>query len=189
MKKSELKNIIKEVISEDIFLQNRKSPEEKAKMRELEIELEYKQKFGVEVYKGNIKLTNESLPYFKKYSKIKKVNGTFNCNSLNLTSLTDLPIPEYVNGEFNCSFNKLTSLQGAPKYVGKEFWCSYNYLTSLEGSPEYVGSIFWCHNNKLTSLQGAPKEVGGVFYCINNPTTFTKEDVRKVCDVKGEIFC
>ena len=122
MKKSELKQIIKEVISEDIFLQSRKSPEEKAKTRELEMKLDYKQLFGVEVYTGDIELTKELLPYFKKYFKIKRVNGEFDCGSLNLTSLTELPIPEYVGGSFSCAYNKLTSLEGVPKYVGSHFF-------------------------------------------------------------------
>ena len=167
MKKSELKHIIKEIISEDIFLQNRKSPEEKARTRELELEIEYKQKFGVEVYDGFIKLIT-TLPYFKKYSKIKRVNGTFICCALNLTSLTELPIPEYVSGDFSCSYNKLTSLEGAPEYVGGDFYCIDNDLTSLRGAPEYVK---------------------GDFYCLSNSTQFTREDVRKVCDVKGKIYC
>ena len=153
-------------MSEDIFLQNRRSPEEKARTRELELEIEYKQRFGVEVYEGDIKLTKESLLYFKKYSKIKRVNGNFNCIELNLTSLIELPIPEYVSKDFCCYSNNLTSLQGAPEYVGGIFSCSYNKLTSLEGAPAYVG---------------------GRFDTRFNSTIFTKEDVRKVCDVKGEI--
>ena len=168
MKKSELKNIIKEIISEDIFLQNRKSPEEKARTRDLEIELEYKQKFGVEVYENYLGLTLETLPYFKKYSKIKKVNKDFDCSSLNLVSLNELPIPEYISGNFNCSYNELTSLQGAPKYVGR---------------------TFHCNNNKLTTLEGAPKYVGGWFWCEDNSAKFTEGDVRKVCDVRGKIYC
>ena len=135
-----------DILNEDIFLQSRKSPEEKARVRELEMELEYKQKFSIEIYEGDIELTKGSLPHFKKYSKIKKVNGYFNCSWLYLSSLTELPIPNYIMGDFDC------------------------------------------YGNKLTSLQGAPEEVGGNFSCYNNPTQFTQEDVRRVCDVKGEIF-
>ena len=189
MKKSELKHIIKEVISEDIFLQNKKSPEEKARTRELEMELEYKPIFGVEVYEGGLELIKTTLPYFKKYSKIKRVNGNFNCSWLRLTSLTELPIPEYIGGSFYCQYNKLTSLAGAPKYVGGHFLCINNNLTSLQGAPEKVSVDFDCNHNNLTSLQGAPKYVGGDFWCKYNSTKFTEEDVRKVCDVKGEIYC
>ena len=83
--------------------------------------------------------------------------------------LTSLPndIPKYISGDFSCSNNKLTSLQYAPKYVGGDFFCDYN---------------------KLTSLQYAPKYVGGDFFCSNNTKQFTKEEVRAVCNVKGNIF-
>jgi hypothetical protein len=42
--------------------------------------------------------------------------------------------------------------------------------------------------NKLTSLEGAPKEVGGDFYCEGNLVDFTEEDVRAICNVKGEVY-
>jgi hypothetical protein len=51
-----------------------------------------------------------------------------------------------------------------------------------------VGGSFYCYNNRLTSLEGSPKTVGGNFYCRNNPGNFTEEQVRAVCDVKGEVF-
>jgi hypothetical protein len=61
-------------------------------------------------------------------------------------------------------------------------------ITSLQGGPEKVGGGFWCWGNKLTSLQGAPKEVGGDFNCSDNKKQFTKEDVKKVCKIKGNII-
>jgi hypothetical protein len=70
------------------------------------------------------------------------------------------------------------------------FSCSDNSsLTSLEGCPKEVGGYFWCYSNSsLTSLKGCPKEVGGDFYCYNNSRKFTKEEVRKVCNVKGDVY-
>ena len=68
------------------------------------------------------------------------------------------------------------------------FNCSYNNLTSLDGAPKTVGSDFYCDNNKLTSLVGAPKTVGGSFDCSDNPVKFTKQQVRAVCDVKGDVY-
>jgi hypothetical protein len=79
-------------------------------------------------------------------------------------------------------------LVGAPKTVGEDFYCSYNLLTSLEGAPETVGGDFYCGYNKLTSLVGVPKYVGGIFVCNDNPGNFTEEQVRAVCDVKGEVL-
>ena len=103
--------------------------------------------------------------------------------------LTSLPndVPKYVGGDFNCGHNNLTSLQYAPKYIGGGFDCDDNKLTSLQGAPKYVGGYFSCHNNKLTSLQGVPKHVDGNFYCHNNIKKFTEEEVRAVCDVKGNV--
>jgi len=80
-------------------------------------------------------------------------------------------IPEWfqnikINGYFNCSFCNLTSLKGCPKYI-KDFDCSWNKLNSLEFCPEYVGNDFYCYFNK---------------------TKFTKEYVRSLCEVKGNIY-
>lgn len=46
---------------------------------------------------------------------------------------------------------------------------------------------FYCYKNDLTSLEGCPTDVGGDFYCTNQSVEFTKEQVRAVCDVKGEV--
>jgi len=51
-----------------------------------------------------------------------------------------------------------------------------------------VGGSFYCYNNLLTSLAGAPSSVGENFYCRNNTVQFTVQDVRAVCNVKGEVF-
>lgn len=41
---------------------------------------------------------------------------------------------------------------------------------------------------KLTSLEGAPKNVERDFYCHDCAVKFTKEDVERVSNVKGEIY-
>jgi hypothetical protein len=51
-----------------------------------------------------------------------------------------------------------------------------------------VTGNFNCADNQLNSLIGAPKSVGGDFNCSNNKVKFTKDDVRAVSDVKGEII-
>ena len=62
-------------------------------------------------------------------------------------------------------------------------------LTTLPASLKQlkIGGNFYCNNNKLTSLVGAPTSVGGSFNCSNNVVKFTEEQVRAVCDVKGNI--
>ena len=116
----------------------------------------------------------------------KEINGAFYCSNNNLTSLEGAPVS--VSEDFSCSFNNLTSLEGAPKEINGAFYCNYNNLTSLEGAPSSVGGTFYCDHNNLTTLEGAPKKVGGNFYCTANKKKFTKEEVRAVSNVKGEIY-
>ena len=93
-------------------------------------------------------------------------------------------------GDLDLSDMNLTVLPDILKdiSVGGSFYCSFNYLTSLENCPKTVGGNFFCSRNKLTSLKGAPKSVGRDFVCYNNPGKFTKEQVRAVCNVKGDIY-
>lgn len=136
--------------------------------------------------KGYLNLRQMSLNKLPDILKNVNVGGSFNCSVNNLTSLENAP--KSVDGDFYSSGNELTSLVGAPKTVGEDFYCSYNLLTSLEGAPETVGGDFYCGYNKLTSLAGVPKYVGGIFVCNDNPGNFTEEQVRAVCDVKGEVL-
>ena len=50
------------------------------------------------------------------------------------------------------------------------------------------GQYFLCDNNKLTSLKGCPKEIFEDFHCSDNDVKFTKDDVRALCKVKGNIY-
>ena len=149
--------------------------------------------FGIENYefdlngflntRESVDLTGNNLISFP--FKFGKVGGDFDCGDNNLTSLKGAP--QKVGGDFYCAYNNLTSLEGAPQKVGGNFRCSDNNLTSLKGAPREVGGYFSCVHNNLTSLEGAPQKVGGNFNCGNNKTKFTKEDVLKICDVKGKI--
>ena len=109
-----------------------------------------------------------------------------------ITSLTNgLFIQTTVGDDFYCdNCTSLTSLKGAPKEVGVIFCCEYcKSLKSLEGAPEKVDDDFYCSNCKsLTSLEGAPKEVDGNFCCSFCGSMFTREDVKKVSNVKGRII-
>ena len=139
--------------------------------------------------------------------KFGTVYGSFYCGHNQLTSLEGGP--RTVVGNFWCSFNQLTSLKGSPRTVDRAFWCNDNQLTSLEGGPETVdgdfrcsknqltsleggprtvGGYFWCSHNQLTSLDGCPKTVNGDFRCAHNKKKFTREEVKKVCNVKGKIY-
>ena len=114
--------------------------------------------------------------------------GDLDLSRLNLTVLPDILKDISVDGDFFCNGNNLTPLEGAPKTVNGDFGCGHNKLTSLEGSPKSVGGSFNCGFNNLTSLTGAPKFVGGVFSCGFNEIKFTEQQVRAVCNVKGDIY-
>ena len=102
--------------------------------------------------------------------------------------LTRLPKFKKVGINFECANNQLTTLNGSPEKVRGAVYCHMNKLITLEGSPKEVGGNFVCSNNELISLKGAPKTVGGYFDCSNNAKKFTEEEVRAICDVKGDIF-
>ena len=134
---------------------------------------------------GGVDLVDRELKELPDYIQFRVVNGRFDCSRNELTSLRGCP--REVKGSFCCNDNQLTSLEGAPLVVGICFDCSSNKLTSLEGAPKEVGRSFYCSCNQLVSLEGAPKEVGEYFICSSNLSTFTEEDVRKVCNVEGPI--
>ena len=120
---------------------------------------------------------------------MKYINKNVDLSKLYLTSLPEWLAEVEIRGSFWCYNNQLTSLAGAPAKVQGNFYCENNRLTSLAGAPAKVHGDFFCYNNQLTSLAGAPAKVQGDFYCENNPGKFTEEDVRKVCKVKGEVYC
>jgi hypothetical protein len=97
-----------------------------------------------------------------------------------------------IDSEFSISlwYKNLTIF---PEYIkfGKiagYFNCSNNQLISLKGCPDVVDGNFYCSYNNLSSLKGCPNKVGGYFFCIDNNLQFTEEDVKKLCNVKKEIF-
>ena len=93
--------------------------------------------------------------------------GNLSLSEMELTVLPDTLKNINVDGDFFCAGNKLTSLQNAPKSVGGNFHCSFNKLESLEGAPQKVDRHFICHSNDVK---------------------FTEEQVRAVCDVKGDVY-
>jgi hypothetical protein len=152
--------------------------------------------------KGDVNLNNRDLTKFPEFIRFNKVSGDFWCSGNNLVSLEGCPssvsgdfwcsgnnlvslegCPSSVGGDFGCSDNNLVSLEGCPSSVGGSFGCHTNNLVSLEGCPSSVSGDFWCNNNNLVSLEGCPSSVGGGFWCSKNKVKFTKEDVKRLCDV------
>ena len=86
---------------------------------------------------------------------------------MKLTKLPPILKDITVNGWFNCSLNSLTSLENCPKIVTGNFYCSWNKLTTLKGAPQKVDRNFICHSNVVK---------------------FTEEQVRALCNVKGDVY-
>lgn len=110
----------------------------------------------------------------------------------NITLLTNGMFEWVKVKSFSCSScSSLTSLEGAPEQVGEDFFCTFCHsLSSLEGAPKEVGGEFYCYDcTSLKTLVGAPKKAGGNFDCSDCKTKFTEDDVKKVSNVKGEIYC
>jgi hypothetical protein len=142
-------------------------------------------------YDGDIRYVRLATSLTNDIFQWGDVGGDFDC--YNCGSLKSLEgAPKYVGKNFNCSYCiSLKSLEGSPEKVEGDFRCVYcESLESLEGAPKYVGMTFGCtHCISLTTLKGAPKEVGGNFYCKDCGIQFTEDDVKKVSNVKGEIYC
>ena len=135
---------------------------------------------------SNIKIEQLTNDFFE-WGVVKGDFYCFGCKSLK--SLQGAP--KKVDGHFYCfGCASLTTLQGAPEKVGGSFNCSNcKSLKSLKGAPEKVDGSFICsYCESLTSLKGAPKEVGENFNCNHCKIQFTKDDVKKVSKVKGEII-
>jgi hypothetical protein len=125
---------------------------------------------------------------------IQNEDNSYNCN-INFMVVDELVYNgkliinfNKIDGYFDCSCSKLNSLKGCPKEVNGYFSCSNNKLSSLKYCPEIVNGSFNCCNNKLTSLKYCPKEINNDFWCSGNSKKFTEEYIKKVCNVKDEIF-
>lgn len=100
------------------------------------------------------------------------------CNSIIDLSRKNIQIlPEYIQfnevyGGFNISENRLISLRGCPRIVR---------------DTEYLFGNFKFYRNELSSLEYAPKIVEGNFIGYHNPGYFSKDEVEKICKVKGII--
>lgn len=166
--------------------------------------------FTIDV-KGDVYLIEYKEKQLPDYIQFGKVAGNFNIMlSRSLETLKGAPqevgrhfycsfceklksldgCPRQIGGDFECwGCTKLKTLKGAPQKVGYSFKCSHCLkLTSLKGCPNEIGGRFDCNDcPKLESLEGAQKEVDGDFECKSCGNKFTKNDVKKISNVKGKI--
>jgi len=81
-------------------------------------------------------------------------------------------IPDYIqfnicNGYFICNGGHLKNLFGCPKNIKGDFYAAYNKIENLNGSPEIVE---------------------GDYVIKGNNAKFTKEEIRKLCEVGGNVI-
>lgn len=72
--------------------------------------------------------------------------------------------------------------------VSGDFNISNTSIVVLKGCPTVVGGSFICNFNNLKTLNYSPRSVGGDYVCNKNITKFTKNNVRSVCKVGGDIY-
>lgn len=123
--------------------------------------------------------------YKEEQRKIGGVENLFALSIKNYTVRNDGTVD--VEGDVVLTDKKLTKLPVKFGKITGSFSCDHNKLTSLEGAPEFVGKYFDCRFNKLISPEGAPKFIGTDFYGYGNAKQFTKEEVRAVSNVKGDV--
>ena len=142
------------------------------------------------VFKDHLSLRNLFLEELPSFLNGLCVEGYLDIAHNKLTTLHNCP--QQITSSFYCHNNKLVSLEGSPilKSVVHtcSFYCSNNMLTSLKGCPRRIDGDFQCNFNPLTSLDDCPEYVGGDFFLGNHSVDFTKEDVKKVCEVGGMIY-
>jgi len=97
------------------------------------------------------------------------IQGSFNCNFNQLTSLEGAP--KVVDGHFSANNNQLTNLEHLPQKIGGSILLEENELTCIQGLPETVNNTLSLFSNKLTSLEGCSKTVLSSFSCSRNLLT------------------
>ena len=124
---------------------------------------------------------------FTSIEDISKIAGltSLRCNDNMITSLKGCPEKMVF---LSCKNNRLTSLEGGPIQISDKYDCSNNQLSNLISAPEKVGDSFICSMNPLISLEGAPKVVDNTFECHYTKVKFTKEDVKAISQVYGEVL-
>lgn len=125
----------------------------------------------------------------------------FDASSCDLRDLVGGPT-EIIRYDYNVmayyvvSDNKnLTSLHGAPTVIPGNFFAHGCGLRDLKGAPTIIEFTFNVGENPLESLEGCPQKVGGNFICYPQGSskdyslqTFTEEQIRAVCDVRGDVI-
>ena len=98
---------------------------------------------------------------------------------------------DVVKGDFIISGEKIPEL---PEFIQfneckRDFILINSDLQILNGFPKIVEGDLAIGQNNIRSLKGCPEYVGGDFNIkYNEGTTFSEEEIRKICDVQGKVY-
>jgi hypothetical protein len=90
--------------------------------------------------------------------------GSVNLKGKNLKKFPDYIQFNRVQGYFDCDDNELTSLRGCPTYIANDsyFGCEHNRLTSLQYCPLECGDFYCSGNTKVFTIEDVDR------YCHNH---------------------
>ena len=109
-------------------------------------------------------------------------------NIKNYTINKDLTID--VNDTVNMVYQQIEKL---PYYIQfgiikGSFFCNNCGLITFKGMPHTIKGILGCAGNKIKTLKYMPKEIERSLFIDRNPIKFTENEIRSLCNVKGDVY-
>jgi hypothetical protein len=90
------------------------------------------------------------------------------------------------------NFETVKNRRWSPKVEIKEIKGDFTIykmmLDSFINFPNKIGASFIIYSCKISSMEGFPKEIGDNLYIIKSVIPATDEELRKICNIKGEII-
>lgn len=74
------------------------------------------------------------------------------------------------------------------KEIKGDFTIYKMMLDSFINFPNKIGASFIINSCKISSMEGFPKEIGDNLYITKSVIPATDEELRKICNIKGEII-
>lgn len=74
------------------------------------------------------------------------------------------------------------------KEIKGDFTIYKMILDSFINFPNKIGASFIINSCKISSMEGFPKEIGDNLYITKSVIPATDEELRKICNIKGEII-
>jgi hypothetical protein len=98
----------------------------------------------------------------------------------------------YCKGDFVIKDDGYGGLSELPEFINfiviEGDFIIISNLQTMRGFPKEIKGDLYLSGNKLSSLNYCPKKVHGDFFIRGNDRKFTKEEIKKVCEVGGSII-